>query len=511
MIAAVAERAPLALAATPEVVIPELAKPLPWVDADSVPELHAARLLGKQQAEALLEERKQLLRDGAFDQVPYIIDPLSTAARANAAKRQYGEHSEQYCKARQLMDVNSRRYLAEAWRQNTWEYFAELPQEYEPEAGSYFFHGESLTKIVHDGISPATDPEELDYRLTEAVEESTYVGIRRLSRLTVDEVVFLQPGTPRAELTVAQRPEVSVLTVSQCSDDAIEAYKRGSSDWRGYAPQIEKLMIRRIRFSDVKDVRYQSTLAIPGTKITNEIINQALQILRMTEAGSHLTKAEIRKKQMINLNGSNELDFVQLLDELASRASGKRIFLGEEIPEDQPKDYASVPALAQARQEKLDDDAVKLTEYLQKLEATGIDHWAAKGHVQAFIDKLLFDKVKEDPKQAAIVFDQKTADGIQAAMDLRARGDYEAAGKLLEKVEREAPPSGGCGAGSCGLEAVNPKSFEAMRARELGLRGENILHDTERACPDCQKKTIYYDERGSKVCINPLCEKREIK
>jgi hypothetical protein len=150
----------------------------------------------------------------------------------------------------------------------------------------------------------------------------------------------------------------------------------------------------------------------------------------------------------------------------------------------------------------------ELANYLVDLEENGTDKRVAEGLVNAYLKRMLLEVARHAPEKAEIMFDKQTAEGFRAVAALKLLGRHEEAAWLQAEVEKNAPDVSYCGAGSCGLESVGSSNRQAQKAKELGLKGD-ILHDTERACPNCSKMTVYYDEAGSKACTS--CDNTEIK
>ncbi len=487
-----------------EIAYLDFETPSIWLSAAVIPELATARKEAMLEAETLLEARMQHLRDGEYDLVPLDIDPLSTAARAVMAKKEYGERSLEYKKARHSLEVDCQRLFAEAWRKNSWEYFEPLEQEFDIERNCYTYMGRSLTEMVSDGITPLAEVEENTARLHEYVEEKTAVAAQRLGALSLKRYVA----------SASKGPAVTVNTINECPDWAIENYRSGKNDQLGgYKPEKETMMVRSLRIEN--GVRYLEQLAIPvrhhdKTYITREVIAETMRRTGVIGTASMPTKTEVRATQMINFNGEGVLDIIKKLDDVAGEMSGETIFLGEKVAADHPRNYAAIPQEASERQEKLKTDSSALAEKLIELEEKKIDHFAATGIVSAFVTNRLLQKVKDDATQAEIVFDKKTADGVREYQARRAQGDRNADLFWLQ-VQVEAPSASFCGAGSCGLESASALSKEGQKAIERGLKTTDgtLIYDAERSCPGCDKKTIYYDNNGSKVCIN--CDKKEIK
>lgn len=481
-----------------------------WVSAAALASVAAARVVGRTQGETLLEARRRNLRDGEYDQVPEAVDPLSEARRVHEAEKLYGKNSPEHRRTQAAFDVSCERLTAEAWRVFTWEYFPELEQQYDEPRDEYMFGDRSLSDMVDDGVTPLADPEEGENRLIEKVEETTYVALRKVGAVALQSALA----------GVAQkRPEMNVVTVSECNDSAIEAYKEDVAAGRkpavsygGHVPKIEKFMIRGVRYGAHTTSRYQEQLALSGEHITHDVIVQAIRVVRAIGAGQHLTKAEVRATQMINMNGEGVLSFAALLDHLASQATGKRIFLGEIIPEDQPKDYANIPFIAEERQQKQKDASREISAYIAQLEQRGTDPVVAGKLIDLFVRKVLYKSVKHNPAEALQVYDdEETLDKIKDYNAALAVGDQAKADLIDQDIQANLPPAVFCGAGSCDLEGVDPTSIDGAAALRLGLKAKNsdqLLHFKKGVCVGCKKKGIYFDTAGNKACTG--CGEAEI-
>jgi hypothetical protein len=408
------------------------------------------------------------------------------------AESEYGKHSPEYKELFSAVVLDCSRLLGEAERKNTWEYFEESKQVFDHQDGQYIAQGVHTLDVVERGLSPTTDEdEEQDRRVNEFVEEHTYHSVRKirvLGRLGLHE-------------------EVRVKTISECTDWAIEAYKTDSKKSHGgYAPGIEKFMIRGMRFDD-EGRRYEEQLALPGIYITHDIIMDVMKEEGAISQDTGLTKTELHSKQFIDPTGQSVIDLAEKLDQKASEVSGKNVFMGEEVSPAFVKDYSAIPADAKQRRDKRQHLSHELADQVIKLQASKTDSWAAEGIVGKIVQKMLFGIVKNNPELAAQVFDKETADGFEQVAHLESLGRYQEARLLQEDVEKNAPEASYCGAGSCGLEAaINFREIAKVHA--LGLKGE-LIHDSERACPACNKKSVYYDEKGSKACAG--CGISEIK
>jgi hypothetical protein len=382
--------------------------------------------------------------------------------------------------------------LGEAERKNTWEYFEETNHQFDEENQKYVAHGVHTLDIVERGLSPTTDQsEEESRRVNEFVEENTYHALRRVKKLG----------------RLGLHKQISVKTISECTDWAIKAYETNSkASHGGYAPGIKKLMIRGMRF-DEKGERFEEQLALPGVYITHEVITSVMQENGAIPHGDNLSKTELHGKQFIDLSSQGVISLAEKLDQKATEISGKNIFMGEEVSADSAKDYSSIHQESKFRRQKRQQMSYELAEHTIRLQANKTDSWAAEGIVGNIVQRMLLGIAKNNPELAANMFDQETADGFAEVARLESMGRHEEAYLLQVEVEENAPEASYCGAGSCGLErATNMRDI--AKVRELGLEGE-LIRDTERACPSCAAKSVYYDNNGSKACAG--CGNNEIK
>lgn len=446
------------------------------------------------------------------------MDRLTTAERAVEAKRLYGEDSPEYRTARESMVTDSQRAITEGLSRATFEYFPELEQQHDPVSGGYIFMGRQLGDMIDEGITPAVHEEEAQRRVTDRAEEQTYGAIRRLSRLAVGNTVFFEPARPTPEAWQPQAlagHDLRAIRISECADWAIGAYKRGTRQgFGGYVPEIQKMIIRGVRFDRRVDSRFMEQVAVPGAYYTPSVITKAMRIKRAVSDGEQLTKAERGRKQMLNTNGEGVLDFMALLDTLASEESGKNIFRGEVVPPTHPRDYAAIPAEAIARHEAVRKESEHLADFTISLVENEPDRDAAQAVAERYEKKVIFDIVKHDPQRARIAFDAKTADKVAQASRLRSLGDREGSDRLIYDAERNAPPVGNCGE-ACGIENVLASSTTGTAGAELlGVKpGETLLRDTIRACAECSEvgNVVYkVDAKGtvSKGCLN--CKAKEV-
>ncbi|HSW37825.1 MAG TPA: hypothetical protein VLG37_05690 [Candidatus Saccharimonadales bacterium] len=464
------------------------------VDANAIPELHAGRVMAAEKAGKILARNCELLAVKKTELVPIAVDVLGTGRRVVEAKRKYGVASPQYKELDTGLVLDCERVVGEAERKLTYEYFGDALQKRNQESGTYMANGVDLEETVTSGLSPLAKPEEQGRRVNDYVEEmGTYVSlghiVKGLGSLAIGKTV-------------------SAYTVSECLDSAKEDYKlnpKGSHG--GYVPEIDKFMAREVEFAGSGD-RVERQLALSGVDITPKVIRTVLSEIGVIDGSQALTKTQLHSKQFVGKLPKGLTGFAQLLDREASKQSGKRIFMGEEVSEDHPMDYDAVPVEAEIRREKLAPKPRELADYVIMLVENGTDREVSEGLVNAYLKKMLLKVAKADPDKAEVMFDKATADGFRVVAVLQALGRDEEARRLQAEVERNAPEVSYCGAGSCGLESVIPNSPEAQKAKELGLKGD-LLHDKERPCPSCSKMTVFYDSKGSKACVS--CKSTEIK
>ena len=457
------------------------------IDVDNIPEILFARIRAEQEARKILENNRQLLRDGEFDRVPLPVNPLGTAHRVVAIKQKYGEDSPEYQESFAGLLLDSTTLLSEAAGKNNSEVFVGTTQQFDPVTEEYFSHGIAMTDITKNGLSPLARPEEIAIRKHDHVGERTNQVIQRVKNL----------GHLALEETVTLR------NISECPDWTIEAYESDSkASHGGYVPGIKKLMITDIRFNET-NLREQQQVGLSGLYITHDVITTVLEQQGAITAGKDLTKTELHGKRFIDKSNNGILSFVEQLDVEASKRSNKNIFMGEVVDDDYGKDYDSTVVEAEERRRRLASKPLQLAEYLISLEENQIDRWAAEALVDNFLKTMLLEMVRKDPTQAEGVFDKATAEGFRKVARLEDLGQFEEARAVQAAVEKAAPAVSFCGAGSCGLESVKALSDEAITAQSLGL-GPELLHDTVRRCPnkDCKKKTVYYDKKGNKACTS---------
>jgi ribosomal protein S27E len=486
---------PPAIPSPVEVSAAEETPAFAWRDADTITGLRLAREAAKAKAAQILEERTRLLGENPeTTEVPNPVDPLSTAARLIAARKKYGKQSPEYREARASLVHDCRRLFAEAYRKNTWEYFPETEQPYDETVGDYTFMGYPLTTMVEQGVTPLAEQEEQTARTSELMEEAGYKAVRTLGSLAVGKVTVLKPARPAfAGAEAQEQPEVRAMTIAECPDWAIDAYKRNSKGgWGGYVPENEKLMLRGVRCVG-SGSRFQEQLALPGKEITHKVVVEWLGRKQVIKPEEQPTKEEVRSKQLLSLECQDVFAVGRELDSIASELGGKTIFLGEAVSEDHPRDYEAAREEAARRQAKQERQSNELADFLVALEEAGVDHWPAQGIVEKQVKKMVFAGVKGDREAAAAAFDEKTADRVDTAIKLRAAGNELAAKREEAKAEKEAPDPPFCGSGSCGLKDGKDSKEKSRMSRELDQQDdESLVQDVERACKNCGKKTLWY-------------------
>ncbi|MCA9325454.1 hypothetical protein KDA23_05335 [Candidatus Saccharibacteria bacterium] len=457
-----------------------------YVLADSIPELAEARDIERQLARGILDARKDSeVSQNSTELLP--VDALSTADRTLEAGQTYGFDSSQYGEHEQGLVQDCHRLVAEWYRKKRPEYFPELRHEFRPEEQSFFSHGLSIRQMTENALVPiAATPEEEDRRVNERVEDATALMVRGL-------------GAVATGLD-------TIRTISECTDWAIERFGRDQKTGKhegygGYVPEIQKLMIRDIRLDSKTDDRFEEQVGLPGTYITHEILQIALQ-RRNVEAG-HMDKTTLHGSQL--LVEDDLMDFVALLDEVATEQWCTNIFMGEEVARGFVKDYAGFRQEALARQASLKDLAKEVAAFVLDLAADKTDRRQALSLVEDFVKIRLLDMSKRDRGLAIDIFDEATADGLRQVAYLESIGQYDEAQQRFNEVAEKAPGGGFCGAGSCGLEAVNPYGEEGkLLASKLRAKtGDTITKDKVRTCKCGSRGSIVYAHNSGKV--NKYC------
>jgi hypothetical protein len=199
------------------------------------------------------------------------------------------------------------------------------------------------------------------------------------------------------------------------------------------------------------------------------------------------------------------IDFARHLDTIGTHEwslnfVGQKLFMGEVVSIDHPSDYSAFRQEALQRQEELKGYAETVALFVLDLAEDNYDRRKAPAHVEEFVKDILMNLAKQDKTVAEQMFDEKTAERIQAVGILESQGHYAEAQQLWEETRAEAPGGGFCGAGSCGLEGVvaHSKEDQTLRKKMGADDTDTLVKDKERACR-CGKKSIVYAYNKSKV------------
>lgn len=440
--------------------------------------------------DVLNSRREQYEANGEIDYIP--IDALSTAHSALQAEQEYGEDSPEFKEKMDGLVLDCQRLLAEWYRKLKPEYFPPLRHEFKEDSEEFFSHGLSITQMTENALVPIPDsPEDENRRVNERVEEATPHLLRKLGKIAIEEEV--------------------VRTVSECTDKAIRDYEFDKKNglphrgYGGYVPEIAKLMIRDIRLDTKSMDRFEEVIALPGNYINHDdVMKRALELRGLDMEG--VGKIELHGSQM--LAKDDPLDFVELLDAVATEEWGINIFMGEAVEPGHDKDYAAFRQEALERQEGLKDMAKTTANFVLDLARDDFDRKKAPAHVEEFVKLQLLEVGKKDKVIAEQMFDKPTAQGLQAVVALENQGKFRESFELMQEVIKAAPGGGYCSAGSCGLESVNLKTDEGKKLKDKlkAEDGDTIVRDKERSCK-CGKKDIVYAYNKNKV--NKYCENCE--
>ncbi len=451
---------------------------------DDIPELASARQAERQFGQALLDSRKaEYAANQETDGLPPEIDALSTA-RAVLESQDQVEAAEK----RKGLTLDCQRLVAEWYRKKKPEYFPPVRHIFDEDKQEFFSHGLSIRQMTENALTPIVDDQEEEARrLNEKVEDATPQFVRSMGATAL-----------------------GIRTISECTDSAISAYQQDAHSgtkhrgYRGYVPEIEKVMIRDIRLDAESLDRFEEQIGMPGLFVTHEIIQMALERRGLTAKG--FDKTQLHGAQI--LVEDDLLEFAELLDTVAGEQWCVNVFMGEEVPQGYVKDYASFRKEALQRQAGLKDIADSVANFTLTLAADPtLSSQEAPAMVEEFVKLQLLELAKEDFDVAEQMFDTATAHGLREVAYLEASGQYQRAFERLSEVQAVAPGGGFCGAGSCGIVAVNELSGDAGKARELGL-GKGLLYDTVRSCPGCKAKKVFYDAKANKACLG--CNTKQI-
>lgn len=446
---------------------------------DDIEQAFTERQLVRDSAQRLLESR----RSETVAEAEYVpVDALSTARNVLAVEQQFGSDSEAYKTSWKGLLLDCERYVGEWYRKNTSEYFEPSRHVFKAGDNEFFSHGLSIRQMTENALVPITeDPEEEVRRINERVEEETPHILRSLGSVALGR---------------------GIVTISECTDSAITSYEADTAagnkhrGYRGYVPEINKLMIRHISLDPDSQDRWQTQIGLPGTYLDHETLQIALE--RKGLDASHMDKTELHASQF--LADEDPMEFVKHLDAVATEQWCVNVFMGEAVADDFVKDYEAYKLEAKERKESLSGWSETVALFVLDLAKEDFDRAKAPEHVESFVKNMLLNIAKEDKQAARQMFDEKTALGLEKVANLEAMGRFDEANQLLKIVEREAPGGGSCGAGSCGLEGVlsGSKEEEQLRKKLGADSSDTIVKDKERACR-CGKKGIVYAYNKSKV------------
>ena len=456
---------------------------------DDNPDAALLRQEVRSYASQLVQERVKQQQVGGEIALPLDVDALSTAEYVLETSEIYGLGSGQHKEAYKGLLQDCSRLVGEWYRKLRPEYFEPIRHVFDHESGDFFSHGLSIRQMTENALRPIDDdPEEVTRRINERVEDATPQIIRKLGGFALDKV--------------------GIRTISECSDKAIQDYQqdmangRPHSGYRGYVPEIEKVMVRDIRFADDSDDRLEEQIGLPGTYITHDIIQRAL--LKHGVDARSMNKTELHSTQL--MVEDSLMEFVQLLDAVASEEWCTPIFMGEAVSDDYQKDYANFRAEAKQRQVDLKDHVETVATFVLDLAADNVDKRQAPLLVEEFVKKILLNMAKVRPELANTMFDAKTAAGLQEVAYLESIGQHEAAFARMNEVESAAPGGGYCTGGSCGLENVNllSEAGKTLAEKLKAKPGDSVVADKIRSCKCGKKGTIVYAYNSGKV--NKYCQ-----
>jgi len=467
-----------------------------YIFVDEHHDLAHARAGVRQEAWKLVDTRQEQLDRGDTEGIPLALDALSTAEAAHEAAHTYGIDSDEYQEKHAGLRLDMLRLIAEWNRKLTYEYFEPVRHTFYAETEDFYSHGLSIRQMTENALRPiAGNPEEVDRRVNEHVENETPNIVRRLGSFALGSI--------------------GIRTVSECTDKAITDYaadqQTGATHrgYDGYVPEIKKLMLRDIRFDEVSGDRLEEQIGVSGLYINHYVIQQALN--RRGLQADHLDKTALHGSQFIAED--NLLDFVALLDKTASEEWCTNIFMGEQVSADFVKDYASVKQEAKQRQEKLHDLAATAANFVMDLSKDGFDKRKAPAHIEDFVKLQLIQIAHGNQEAAKHIFGEETAQGLQEVHWNVMNGNEEEAARLLDEVIARAPGGGACAGGSCGLESIHQFTAEGKKLAEaVGAKpGDIVVKDNLRVC-ECGKRGIVYAYNATKVnkfCTH--CKKSESK
>lgn len=455
-----------------------------YISIDTIAEVAVARQEVRDQAWAMVRLREQQIARGQETLVPLAIDALSTAKNVIEADKNSQEYEERF----DGLILDCTRLVAEWYRKKRPEYFPQSRHFFDADTGDFYSHGLSIRQMTENALRPiSNDPEEVARRVNERVENETPNILRKIGGFTLEQA--------------------GIRTISECTDKAIHDYQHDMAidashrGYSGYVPEIEKVMIRDMRFDEETGDRLEEQIGLPGIYINHYVIQETLR--RRGIEAKNMDKTELHGTQL--LVQDDLIDFVELLDQVAGEEWCTNIFMGEAVAGDHQKNYANIRTDAARRQEGLRDMAETVATFIIDLAECKVDPRNAPRMVEEFVKILLLKEAKKDTALAVQIFDEETAIGLERVAYLESIGSNQEAFELFVDIEKSAPGGGYCNGGSCGLESVNIFSQEGKDLREKlkAEYGDTIVKDKQRACK-CGSKSIVYAYNKNKV--NKYCE-----
>lgn len=456
---------------------------------DDIEAVAAERQRERLGAWALMENRREDDRRQGTEAFLPPVDALSTAHAVLATSQQYGEDSPECQERYSGLLLDCQRLVAEWYRKKTAEYFPAVRHVFDGESEEFFSHGLSVTQMTRNALLPMADnPEEESRRVNERVEDAT-------------------PQILRKKLGHTAMAGIGIRTISHCTYKAKEDYQHDQKTnaehrgYGGYVPEIDKTMIRDIYLDEETQDRLEVQIGLPGTYIIEEVYTEALS--RRGIDVSVMDRTERHGAQF--LTKDDPMEFVALLDEIASEWWCTNIFMGEEVPRSFVKDYDRFRREAVQRQEDLKVQAAIIATFVLDLAGDKVDRKLAPKLVEDFVKKMMLDIAKFDESVAEQMFDERTAEGLRQVKQLEAMGLYEEAAEKMQEVEKKAPGGGYCGGDGCGLENVSTATVAGGElAKKLrATAGEKIVKDKVRRCR-CGGSVAY---AYSSTRVKKYCEK----
>jgi len=230
-----------------------------YLSADSIAELAQSRDIVRQEAWAMVAYRDMQLANGQEMFVPLAVDAVSTAERVLQA-----EPTEFYQEYLAGLQLDCLRLVAEWYRKKRPEYFPTSRHFFDAETGDFYSHGLSIRQMTENALRPINDdPEEVARRVNERVENETPHILKKIGGFALEQV--------------------GIRTISECTDKAIQDYQEDIKvgnphrGYSGYVPEIEKVMVRDMRFDTVTGDRLEEQIGLPGSYINHFVIQEALR------------------------------------------------------------------------------------------------------------------------------------------------------------------------------------------------------------------------------------------